>query len=72
MSEQELEDEDSRRVVLLEALGNVAMPACYRHIVSHLNSSGSQWIRRTALHALRHYDHDHVGLNPYVLSILKA
>ncbi|GFO16169.1 protein jagged-2 [Plakobranchus ocellatus] len=59
LSDQELEDEDSRRVVLLEALGNTAMPTCYKHILSHLNMSTSQWVKRAALHALRHYDHDH-------------
>ncbi|GFR58890.1 hypothetical protein ElyMa_005371200 [Elysia marginata] len=68
MSEQELQDEDTKRVVLLETLGNVAMPACYDHIVSHLERSSSQWIRRAALHALRHYDIDHVKLNvPFAL-----
>lgn len=60
MTEWEAIDEDLRKVVLLETLGNGRLDQSYEYIVSHVNSTNSQWVKRAGVHALRDYRHDHV------------
>ncbi|XP_060577217.1 uncharacterized protein LOC132734490, partial [Ruditapes philippinarum] len=57
MSEIECVEYDHNKVVLLDAIGNAGLPVSYDHIVSHINSTNSQWIKRTGVHALRTF-HD--------------
>ena len=57
MSDVECEDYDHDKVILLDAIGNAGLPVSYDHIVSHINSTNSQWIKRTGVHALRTF-HD--------------
>lgn len=60
MTEREKESHDHHKVVLLETLGNARMDESYDFIISHINSSNSQWIKRAGCHALRKYEHQHV------------
>jgi hypothetical protein len=60
MTEMEKETYDHQKVVLLETLGNARMDESYDFIVSHINSTNSQWIKRAGCHALRKYKHQHV------------
>ena len=61
MTEAETIAEDLWKVVLLESLGNARLDQSYEHIVSHVNNTNSQWVKRTGVHALRDYHHDHVS-----------
>ncbi|XP_067658326.1 uncharacterized protein [Haliotis asinina] len=58
MKEEHLQLVDHYRVVLLGALGNAALFRSYEHIVSHINSTNSQWVKRAGIHALRKYHHE--------------
>ncbi|XP_053390116.1 uncharacterized protein LOC128553035, partial [Mercenaria mercenaria] len=57
MTEVECVEHDHNKVVLLDAIGNAGLPVSYEHILSHINSTNSQWIKRTGIHALRKF-HD--------------
>lgn len=61
MTEQEKETYDHQKVILLETLGNARFDESYDYIISHINSTNSQWIKRAGCHALRKYDHKHVS-----------
>ncbi|KAK7494173.1 hypothetical protein BaRGS_00014646, partial [Batillaria attramentaria] len=61
LTEAEAIEEDQWKVVLIEALGNAALDQSYEHIVSHVNNSNSQWVKRAGVHALRDYHHDHAA-----------
>ena len=61
MTELEQEQHDHNKVILLEALGNAGLDRSYVYIVSHLNNTNSQWVKRAAVHALRVYTHQHVS-----------
>ena len=61
MTEAETIAEDLWKVVLLESLGNARLDQSYEHIVSHVNNTNSQWVKRAGVHALRDYHHDHVS-----------
>ena len=43
------------------SLGNARLDQSYEHIVSHVNNTNSQWVKRAGVHALRDYHHDHVS-----------
>lgn len=60
MSEKEKESYDLQKVILLETIGNARLDESYDYIISHINSTNSQWIKRAGCHALRKYDHQHV------------
>ena len=62
MTEEETIAEDLWKVVLLESLGNARLDQSYEHIVSHVNNTNSQWVKRAGVHALRDYHHDHVSV----------
>ena len=62
MTEEELEEYDKHHVILLEALGNGCHDDSYVFILSHLNDTNSPWIKRAGIHALRKYQHQHVGI----------
>lgn len=62
MTEKEKESYDHHKVILLETLGNAGMDESYDYIISHINSTNSQWIKRAGCHALRKYEHQHVIL----------
>lgn len=53
MTEVEMLKYDLDKVVLLNALGNAGLNESYEYIVSHINSTNSQWIKRAGLHSLR-------------------
>ncbi|XP_045156811.2 uncharacterized protein LOC123523186 [Mercenaria mercenaria] len=55
MSAHEALEHDLNKVVLLDSVGNAGMDSSYEYIVSHINSSNSQWVKRTGIHALRGY-----------------
>lgn len=55
MTEVECVEYDHNKVVLLDAIGNAGLPLSYEYIVSHINSTNSQWIKRTGVHALRSF-----------------
>ncbi|XP_076472269.1 uncharacterized protein LOC143301765, partial [Babylonia areolata] len=61
MTEEETIAEDQWKVVLLESLGNARLDQSYEHIVSHVNNTNSQWVKRAGVHALRHYHHEHAA-----------
>ena len=61
MTEEEQLQYDNYRVILLEALGNWGHDQSYEYIVSHVNATNSQWIKRAGIHALRNYHHSHVS-----------
>lgn len=60
MTEQESLEYDMNKVVLLDSIGNAGLQSSYEFIVSHINSTNSQWIKRSGIHALRHYKHEEV------------
>ena len=62
MTEAETVAEDLWKVILLESLGNARLDQSYEHIVSHVNNTNSQWVKRAGVHALRDYHHDHVSV----------
>ena len=62
MTEAETIAEDLWKVILLESLGNARLDQSYEHIVSHVNNTNSQWVKRAGVHALRDYHHDHVSV----------
>lgn len=68
MTEEEKESYDHNKVILLETLGNARMDESYDYIISHINSTNSQWIKRAGCHALRKYEHQHVILLGIFLS----
>ncbi|XP_060580900.1 uncharacterized protein LOC132737595 [Ruditapes philippinarum] len=53
MTEVECIEYDHDKVVLLNAIGNAGLSVSYDYIISHINSTNSQWIKRTGVHALR-------------------
>nr|XP_022327831.1 uncharacterized protein LOC111127102 [Crassostrea virginica] len=61
MSEKEKESYDLQKVILLETIGNARLDESYDYIISHINSTNSQWIKRAGCHALRKYDHQHAA-----------
>ncbi|XP_062616046.1 uncharacterized protein LOC134277751 [Saccostrea cucullata] len=61
MTEEEKESYDHHKVILLETLGNARMEESYDYIISHINSTNSQWIKRAGCHALRKYEHQHAA-----------
>jgi hypothetical protein len=69
MSEIECVEYDHNKVVLLDAIGNAGLPVSYDHIVSHINSTNSQWIKRTGVHALRTF-HDIKVISSFLNIIL--
>ena len=60
MTEEEQLQYDKHHVILLEALGNGRHDDSYEYIVSHVNTTNSDWIKRAGIHALRKYYHAHV------------
>lgn len=49
--------EEEHKLVLLESLGNAALPRSLTHIISHVNSSvATPTMRRAGVSALRHFD----------------
>ena len=62
MTEMEQVEHDHNKVILLEALGNAGLDVSYQYIISHLNTTNSQWVKRAAVHALRVYPHKHVSI----------
>lgn len=60
MTEWEILDYDHHKVVLLGALGNGGIESSFEYIVSHINSTNSQWIKRAGVYALRKYTHEQV------------
>ncbi|KAK3102203.1 hypothetical protein FSP39_009587 [Pinctada imbricata] len=48
---------DLNKVVLLESLGNAGLEMSFPYIVSHINDTNAQWIKRAGCHALRKYNH---------------
>lgn len=63
MTEDETIKEDQWKVVLLESLGNARLHQSYEYIVSHINATNSQWVKRAGVHALRDFHHDHVSVH---------
>lgn len=61
MTEEEQLQYDKHHVILLEALGNGRHDDSYEYIVSHVNTTNSDWIKRAGIHALRKYYHSHVS-----------
>ncbi|KAK3589057.1 hypothetical protein CHS0354_008707 [Potamilus streckersoni] len=57
MSEGEAIEYDTFKVTLVEALGNARHDDSYHYIISHMNDTNSPWIKRAAVYALRHYQH---------------
>ena len=55
MTEDEILEHDLNKVVLLDSIGNAGMKSSFEYIISHINSSNSQWIKRTGIHALRSF-----------------
>ena len=62
MTEMEQVDHDHNKVILLDTLGNAGLDISYEYIVSHLNTTNSQWVKRAAVHNLRVYGHKHVSI----------
>lgn len=60
MTEQESVEYDMNKVVLLNSIGNAGLQSSYEYIVSHINSTNSPWIKRSGIHALRHYENEEV------------
>ncbi|KAL4221422.1 hypothetical protein ACF0H5_019680 [Mactra antiquata] len=60
MSEADSFVYDHNKVTLLDTLGNAGLPTSYEYIVSHINSSNSQWIKRTGIFALRKFDNQEI------------
>ncbi|XP_048250793.1 uncharacterized protein LOC124111176 [Haliotis rufescens] len=58
MTEAQMLADDHWRVVLVESLGNAALDQSFDYIVSHVNDTNSQWVKRAGIHAMRKYDHD--------------
>ncbi|WAR05128.1 hypothetical protein MAR_020497, partial [Mya arenaria] len=56
MSERECIEHDLEKVVLLETLGNAGMYSSFEYIVSHINSTNSQWVKRAGVFALRTFE----------------
>ncbi|KAK3101652.1 hypothetical protein FSP39_005219 [Pinctada imbricata] len=48
---------DLNKVILLESLGNAGLEMSFPYIVSHINDTNAQWIKRAGCHALRKYEH---------------
>lgn len=62
MSEMETTEYDLDKVILIGALGNAGLPSSFEYIVSHINSTNSQWIKRAGVYALRNYMHEEVRI----------
>ena len=62
MSEAEQIQADLEKVVFIESLGNAGLQRSYDYIVSHVNSTNSQWVKRAGIHALRRYQTEHVRI----------
>ena len=60
MDEQAQYEYDLHKVTLIETLGNAGLDVSYPFIVSHINTTNAQWIKRAGCHALRKYNHDQV------------
>ena len=60
MTEEEQIKADLEKVVYIEALGNAGLQQSYEYIVSHVNTTNSQWVKRAGAHALRKYHTEHV------------
>lgn len=60
MTEHESRAYDLNKVVLLGALGNGGLEGSYEYIVSHINTTNSQWIKRAGVYALRKFTHEQV------------
>ncbi|XP_046562967.1 uncharacterized protein LOC124271858 [Haliotis rubra] len=58
MTETEVLDDDRWRVILLGSLGNAGLDQSFEMIVSHVNTTNSQWVKRAGIHALRKYQHE--------------
>ncbi|ESO82597.1 hypothetical protein LOTGIDRAFT_236952 [Lottia gigantea] len=61
MKEEQILAEDSLKVNLLGALGNARLDQSYEYIVSHINTTNCQWVKRAGITALRGYHHDHAA-----------
>ncbi|KAL3873935.1 hypothetical protein ACJMK2_037012, partial [Sinanodonta woodiana] len=57
MTEEESIEYDTFKVTLVGALGNARHDDSYHYIISHMNDTNSPWIKRAAVFALRHYQH---------------
>ncbi|XP_060567959.1 uncharacterized protein LOC132726631 [Ruditapes philippinarum] len=60
MTEQEILEHDLSKVVLLDSIGNAGLRSSSEYIISHINSSNSQWVKRTGIHALRSFHEESV------------
>ncbi|XP_046574117.1 uncharacterized protein LOC124282192 [Haliotis rubra] len=58
MTEIEVLDDDRWRVILLGSLGNAGLDQSFEMIVSHVNTTNSQWVKRAGIHALRKYQQE--------------
>ncbi|XP_048258717.1 uncharacterized protein LOC124137708 isoform X1 [Haliotis rufescens] len=58
MTEREVLDDDRWRVILLGSLGNAGFDQSFEMIVSHVNTTNSQWVKRAGIHAMRKYRHE--------------
>lgn len=58
MTELEHVAYELEKVVLLDTIGNAGLEASFHYIVSHINDTNSQWIKRAGVHALRRYQDD--------------
>ena len=70
MTAEEMEMYDLNKVVLLETLGNAGMDDSFPYIMSHINTTNAQWIKRAGCHALRKYHHDMVRLYIFFHSLV--
>jgi len=53
-------EHDRNKVTLIASLGNAGLESSFEYIVSHINSTNSQWIKRTGVYALRKFTHEQV------------
>ena len=67
MTKEEQNGHDHDKVILLDALGNAGLDISYEFIISNLNTTNSQWVKRSAIHALRVFNHERVCITSYII-----
>lgn len=67
MTEEETVVYDLEKVVLLDTLGNAGLWSSFEYIVSYINTTNSQWIKRAGVNALRKFHDEMVMTNIYLL-----
>ena len=63
MTEKENIAFDLDKVVMLDTLGNAGLEMSFEYIVSYINTTNSQWIKRAGVTALRKYQDKKVKTN---------